>query len=665
MNKLFMWLIRALVPFGTSLVSNSPQIREKVLSALAKTTAAPHIGTLLSTHDQKPNALSRFPNQLSAHEFFERYQGTEIFLFSSGPIGSGRSRPETATWENLDLLPSFGKRRANNTAGVLSPASVLNAPGKGSKGILFLAEKPTSRNVLRQIVSSSVALVEPAVVFIANPIEQTSPHPPNAALNHLEIKQGQTSSNLHGVYFSPEYIARYKPELHGDHKSFLEFVLRLKSTIKRESISTYTYYPVLLESKLFSTTPQHATKSRSILVVQPISTGGLARVNTQIYSEISSKHTVYVVQADRKQMSLIQVNGGMTKLLFRSDLRGPEGPFEHFSSDYDSSIANLISRLDIDVIHVQHLAWQSLGIGKIAQAFGVPIIYSVHDFYSICASHTLLDESNSPCFGKCTSGIGSCSAIIWPSSSLRTLKNEDVGLWQANMSSFVSQVESVIAPSEFSKDLFLRAFPQVADKTSVISHPLPSFEPISPDTWPSARSTIKALVIGDINLGKGALVLEAIAKHSESYGIEFHFLGSTWPGLSAYGVHHGSYSPEQLPTIVQTIKPHVAVLPSIAPETFSLALSELWQLGLPVVATNYGALCERILSSGGGIVAESNNPSLWVEAIKDLALPTNSRVKALESVRQWQREAAGTQALPVIAKAYAAEFEKALENIES
>jgi glycosyltransferase involved in cell wall biosynthesis len=362
-------------------------------------------------------------------------------------------------------------------------------------------------------------------------------------------------------------------------------------------------------------------------------------------------------------MSLVQVLGGMEKNLFRSDLRGPEGPFEHFSSDYDSSIANLISRLDIDVIHVQHLAWQSLGIGKIAQAFGVPILYSVHDFYSVCASHTLLDESNAPCFGKCTSGIGSCSAIIWPSSSLRTLKNEDVGLWRANMSSFVSQVKSVIAPSEFTKDLFLRNFPQVADKTSVISHPLPSFKPISPDSWPSARSTIKALVIGDINLGKGALVLESIAKLSGSHGIEFHFLGSTWPGLSAYGVHHGSYSPEQLPTIVQSIKPHVAVVPSIAPETFSLALSELWQLGLPVVATNYGALSERIGISGGGIVAESNNPSLWIEAIKDLALPTNSRVKALESISHWQREAAGTQALPIIAQAYVAEFEKALENL--
>jgi hypothetical protein len=359
-------------------------------------------------------------------------------------------------------------------------------------------------------------------------------------------------------------------------------------------------------------------------------------------------------------MDIFQLGTGKEKLIYSSRLSPLVQAWNHYSSEYDTVIARAIAVLDIDVVHVEHLAWQSLGLADVSRAFRVPIVYSAHDFYSVCASHTLLDENLNPCFGKCLPGVGACSTTIWPISSVGTLKNADVQIWREMFLGFLSKCSTVISPSNTVAKLLSETYPSIT-QLQVIEHPKPEIEASTPKGSVEKRDSIKVLVLGDISLNKGALLIKKINESDINNCLEFHFLGSTWPGIQGIGVHHGSYKISELASIVEKISPDVGLVPAIGQETYSLTLSEFWTLGVPVVATNYGALSERIISHGGGLLASPENPASWINAIESLARDPQIRDKALGGINSWQKHASENLDIETVTKRYMEVFIGSIE----
>src|SRR5205823_9388938 len=56
----------------------------------------------------------------------------------------------------------------------------------------------------------------------------------------------------------------------------------------------------------------------------------------------------------------------------------------------------------------------------------------------------------------------------------------------------------------------------------------------------------------------------------------------------------GTYRPEELPSLLERVAPHLAWFPVSIPETFSYTLSECLQAGLPVAVPDIGCFPERI-----------------------------------------------------------------------
>jgi hypothetical protein len=56
---------------------------------------------------------------------------------------------------------------------------------------------------------------------------------------------------------------------------------------------------------------------------------------------------------------------------------------------------------------------------------------------------------------------------------------------------------------------------------------------------------------------------------------------------------HGRYGADSFAKVLGGIAPHVGWLPSQAPETWSYALTDLMDVGLPIAATAIGAIPER------------------------------------------------------------------------
>jgi hypothetical protein len=66
----------------------------------------------------------------------------------------------------------------------------------------------------------------------------------------------------------------------------------------------------------------------------------------------------------------------------------------------------------------------------------------------------------------------------------------------------------------------------------------------------------------------------------------------------------------ELAGLMADIQPEVGLLLSIWPETFSYTLSELWLLGIPVVATALGSFADRIQDGANGFLCAPEAPAI-------------------------------------------------------
>ena len=149
---------------------------------------------------------------------------------------------------------------------------------------------------------------------------------------------------------------------------------------------------------------------------------------------------------------------------------------------------------------------------------------------------------------------------------------------------------------------------------------------------PPANERLRILVLGQLSVPKGLELLrgslDALLQFAEIYLVGCRELGEFFKFKA--GVHiFPDYDINELPGHVATINPHVGLLMSIVPETFSYALTELMMLGVPVAATRVGSFPERIQHGQDGFLYEPNVASL-LAAMRAI----NDDRQSLESIRR-------------------------------
>jgi GT2 family glycosyltransferase len=186
------------------------------------------------------------------------------------------------------------------------------------------------------------------------------------------------------------------------------------------------------------------------------------------------------------------------------------------------------------------------------------------------------------------------------------------GIWRE---SIARHRVRVIAPSRSAADVLRRLDPLWDGiGIEVVPHglpPLPSARSIAARERPDGR--LRIVVPGRISEGKGqALLLEALpqlTRHAQVYLLGAGKNGEEFFGRTGVNVVL-EYRREDLPALLQAIGPHAAALLSVVPETFSYTLSEMRQLGIPVIATRVGSLSERIRHGHDGWLIEPDAAAL-------------------------------------------------------
>ena len=150
----------------------------------------------------------------------------------------------------------------------------------------------------------------------------------------------------------------------------------------------------------------------------------------------------------------------------------------------------------------------------------------------------------------------------------------------------LTYVHSIVTTSEFAKNVTRENLPSTLTKPfHVIPHgrDFPSFAVSA--VKPIQGKKVKLLMLGTIVRSKGSDFILPILEKFPNF--EIHLLGK----LAGIEIKHprfyeyGAYKRDEISLKIEKIKPSWGLLLSIWPETWCHTLTEMWAIGLPVVAS--------------------------------------------------------------------------------
>ncbi|RPH98099.1 MAG: glycosyltransferase, partial [Lysobacterales bacterium] len=285
---------------------------------------------------------------------------------------------------------------------------------------------------------------------------------------------------------------------------------------------------------------------------------------------------------------------------------------------YRAILDGLLARYGIGRIVVSSLVGHSLD----ALATGRPTLQVLHDYFP---RWPLLGIHPLPYLRA--DGAVDLERATGEHPLLPEFRDHDAAGWLALGERWRETVQArgvrLVAPSHSVVDLLRRLDPAWADSAvEVIPHGLPPL-PGTAEVLPRARADgrLRIVVPGRIQEGKGQQLLLAalpeLTRHARVCLLGAGKAGEVFFGQPGVDVVI-QYRRDELRSLLATIGPHVAALLSIVPETFSFTLSEMQQLGIPVIATRVGSLAERIVDDETGWLIEPDARAL-VDRVRELA----------------------------------------------
>ena len=300
------------------------------------------------------------------------------------------------------------------------------------------------------------------------------------------------------------------------------------------------------------------------------------------------------------------------------------------SNEYARILDWIVQRYRVGRILVSSLIGHSLE----ALRTGLPTDVVCHDYY--------------PLWPRLHADFGDPSKDFSTAAIATALKTSGRGFqfgesrpqaWQALRENYVSALLAAKArlfhPSQSVRNNIERIEPRLSTlEFTHVPHGIePWGEPVAPVT-PPERTSLRVLVLGRIDGGKGADLLTELLPLLDP-GIELVLLGAGRAGMAFFGragVHLClDYSRPSLPGLIRQFAPDLALMPATVAETFSYTLSELWSLGVPVLATTIGSLGERIQDGDNGLLEPVNAQAIATRL--NALLHQRSQLEALRQIR--------------------------------
>lgn len=265
-----------------------------------------------------------------------------------------------------------------------------------------------------------------------------------------------------------------------------------------------------------------------------------------------------------------------------------------------------------DVVHVHHWYRLSRDLIDICHREGVPAVCTLHDVWTSCPRLFRIREES---FCERTVGSESCLDCVPRFPWARDEETAaEIDLFRDDFVNELNLARRVIVPSEAHGALVQSVTAVPEESVVVIPHgsivALAAERGKSPT--PDGEGPIRLGVWGHLFHMKGVhLVLEALGRHDLADDFELHVWGEVVePNYKARLAElaegldvtwHGAFGPDDL----RGVPLDLAVIPTLCSESFSFVLDEAFDMGLPTLVPDRGALPERVGDAGAVFEAES------------------------------------------------------------
>ena len=310
-------------------------------------------------------------------------------------------------------------------------------------------------------------------------------------------------------------------------------------------------------------------------------------------------------------------NGEMTSIsLYRSSFG---------DTTLSEAFARTVNDFEPDLIHLQHLKGLPASIVRSAHDERIPVVSTLHDYWAVCANAQLLtnyDQTicDGPRYG-CTNCARCAVAMLdHPAWAVALPLLAALMTWRNFLlERALHNVKVMIAPTEFVRRWFVtQGWPE--DRIQVIPH---GIEPPTADTGdtPGKDQRLHLVYIGGLAWQKGVHTL--VEACNGLHGTQLSIAGdeafdpayvSHLRSLASPNVRFlGQLGREEVwATLAQA---DVVAVPSLWYETFSLILHEAFAAGVPVIASDLGALSEAIRHGEDGWLVPPGDVTAWEQAL--------------------------------------------------
>ena len=135
----------------------------------------------------------------------------------------------------------------------------------------------------------------------------------------------------------------------------------------------------------------------------------------------------------------------------------------------------VLSAFDIELVHVHHTQGLSLDLYYEAQKKGIPVITTLHDYYTLCPTILLQDADGRYCISENEKLTESekedrCRKCLRAKLGISSCTEKYLKIWRREQEKALSISKELIFPSRAARDIFLTQYPGLKEKCRVIYH---------------------------------------------------------------------------------------------------------------------------------------------------------------------------------------------------
>jgi glycosyltransferase involved in cell wall biosynthesis len=266
---------------------------------------------------------------------------------------------------------------------------------------------------------------------------------------------------------------------------------------------------------------------------------------------------------------------------------------------FEAAVRAAAGLIGARAVHIEGLAGFPLGSLRRLRSPDLRLILSLHDFAAFCPRPHLLEHPVLQFCGysKDLERCGRCLSQTWPvGGAFQAARRETAA-------ALLAEADALVFASDFLLRAHRNLFPGLpSERSRVIAPAVDSGPPLPARSSPPPVKHIA--LVGGVQAHKGALVFAEVVRRLDglrwtAYGGGDAELLTTLRDLPGVRVR-GYFRQDSLGRLLRSDGVDLALLLSIVPESYSLALGECVRAGVPVIAFDLGALGERVpdLDSG-------------------------------------------------------------------